>query len=355
MIAVDAMGGDYAPREIVSGAYNAAQRGIPVLLFGKKPLIISLLEILDPAWEKLPIGIEDCEQVIGMSDIPNRSILRKKDSSLIKAFTALKSGCVDAVVSAGNSGAMALASSLILGRTPGISRPAIGSFVPTKKGSVFCLDLGANVDCKPAHLEQFAVMGSLFVQQYKQLSKPRVGLLSNGSEPYKGNAHNKEAHQRLVNNKTILFVGNIEPHYAFDDAIDVLVSDGFHGNLFLKTIQGSASFILTLMRQEAAASRWYSFLFWLSRNLFRNLIKKTDYASIGGAVLLGVTHPVILAHGRSKALAIENAIMYASRIVKEQTITRFNAALVQYYSQFQSEDYLNHSTGNSRENRLDQQ
>ena len=197
MIAVDAMGGDNAPHVIIQGVLHAASNSIPITIFGDQVHVESILEGLNSDWRLLPISIEHCSQTVTMDEVPSKAVLRKKDASLIRAIQAVADGKASAVVSAGNSGAVLIASTLIIGRTPNVLRPAIGTFLPTKKGSIYCLDVGANTDCKPEFLEQFAYMGHIYTQLVKDIPIPRVALLSNGHEPNKGSILIKQAYKRL--------------------------------------------------------------------------------------------------------------------------------------------------------------
>lgn len=333
MIAVDAMGGDYAPQAIVYGAFNAARRGISVSLFGDSAQITAILERLVvkyrlSSWKSLPITIVHTHDIISMHDEPSRGVMQKKDSSLVKAVQAVADGKASAIVSAGNSGAALVAGTLILGRVDGVLRPAIGDFLPTKSDSVFCIDLGANTDCKPEYLEQFAIMGHAYVQLLKGIEKPRIGLLSNGAEPYKGSLLVKQVYERLKGSN-LNFVGNVESREMFDDHADVIVCDGFVGNVLLKGIQGTARAMIAWIDQERKKSWWYSLGLLISKGLFRSLKARLDYAKKGGSLLLGVNHPLIVAHGCSNEVAIEQAIVYAHQVVQEKRLIRFNSMLVQ--------------------------
>lgn len=327
MIAVDAMGGDFAPRAIVRGVFQAARLGVASILFGDAPSLELLLSECDSGWRSLPISIVHCSEVIEMGDAPSRMVLKKKNSSLVCAMQAVANGEADAVLSAGNSGAAVVAGTLIIGRVPGVLRPALGNFLPTRTGSFFCLDLGATVDSKPDYLEQFALMGSLFVSQTTSIASPRVALLSNGAEPYKGCALVKDTYARLERNLEINFIGNLESRDMFDDKVDVLVCDGFAGNIMLKTMQGAAQTMMRWIKDYAQQSWWHMILLSMQARLFGALKKKLDYAEKGGALLLGLQKPVIVAHGCSSEHAIMNAVLYADRLVRETTVLQFNHEL----------------------------
>lgn len=326
MIAVDAMGGDRAPQVVVHGALRAAQKGIPILLCGDQDQIVPLLDAADPAWRSHPLSLEHCHEVIGMAEEPTKAVSRKKDASLVRAAQAVASGRASVFLSAGNSGAALVASTFLIGRVEGVLRPAIGGFIPTPQGSVFCIDLGANVDCKPEFLEQFAFMGDLYIKLATSISAPRIALLSNGHEPYKGSAAVKQAYDYLQHTG-LNFVGNVEARDVFENQADVLVCDGFVGNILLKGVQGAARAINSWIVTEARASWVNSLLLWLNKGLFMRVKAKTDYAKVGGALLLGVKKPVVIAHGSSHADAIENAILMAHRIANANTITLFNEQL----------------------------
>lgn len=326
MIAVDAMGGDNAPRAVVYGAYYAAQRLIPVTLYGNATVIERLLTTLDKRWQRFSIQIVHCSEVITMTDTPSKAVLQKKDSSLVRAVYDCAKGKVSAVVSAGNSGACLVAGTLILKRVKGVLRPAIAHFLPKRNGSVFCLDLGANTDCKPEYLEQFAHLGSLYSSMVLKCSRPKVALLSNGAEAYKGSQLVKESYERL-SRSTLNFVGNIEPRELFSSDVDVLVCDGFAGNVLLKTVQGTAQAVVHWMKEEASRSWLNSLGFFLASGVVASLKKRVDYMKKGGAVLLGVEFPLIVAHGSSDERSIEAAIVQAHALVESKQLSIYNKEL----------------------------
>ena len=324
MIAVDAMGGDFAPHSVVQGALQAARKNIKVGLYGDQVQLFSLLYELDLNWEQLPIEVIHCSQVIEMTDQASRSILQKKDSSLVRALVDVQQEKAHAVVSAGNSGAALVGGTLILGRVPGIERPAIGNFLPNMQdGSTFCIDLGANVDCKPEQLVQFAIMGHVYTKMVHHIANPRIGLLSNGHEPYKGSQLIKKTYCLLEQSPDLNFIGNVEPTDLFSGRADVLVSDGFSGNIMLKTAEGTSAALKYWLRQEYSASWWGKFLGFFGRTLFARIRSRLDYERQGGALLLGIRSPLVVAHGCSNAQAITNAIKFAHKKVKTAFISRF--------------------------------
>lgn len=326
MIAVDVMGGDYAPQEAVQGALAAAKQGIPLILFGNQDKVMPLLAHYYPRWRSLPIELVHCSDVIDMDEDPIRGILRKKDSSIVRALQAVQSGKAKAFVSAGNSGAVMAAATVVVGRVPGVMRPAIGTFLPTSTGSLFCLDLGANPDCKPEYLAQFAYMGYAYVRLIKHIAQPRIALLSNGHESYKGSALVKSAFD-LISQTDLEFVGNIEARDIFSGRADVIVTDGFTGNVLLKSIQGTAKAVMDWMKDEASRSFILKVLLSLAYPVLRRIKNKIDYARTGGALLLGVNKPVVIAHGSSKEQAIMQAIFFAQKTVDQKTVPTFNDTL----------------------------
>jgi glycerol-3-phosphate acyltransferase PlsX len=326
MIAVDVMGGDYAPQETIKGALAAAKKGIPLILFGNQDKIIPLLSHYYPHWRSLPIELVHCSDVIAMDEDPLKGMLRKKDSSIVRALQAVHSGKADAFVSAGNSGAVVAAATIMVGRVPGVLRPAIGAFLPTNHGSLFCLDLGANPDCKPEYMAQFAQMGYAYTRLVKHIAQPRVALLSNGHESYKGSVLVKKAYE-LISQTDLEFVGNIESRDIFSGRADVIVTDGFTGNVLLKSIQGTAKAVLDWMKDEASRSLLLKVVLGLTYPLLGRIKNKIDYARTGGALLLGVNKPVVIAHGSSKEEAVEHAIRLAKKTVDEKIIPTFNETL----------------------------
>lgn len=326
MIAVDVMGGDYAPQETIKGALAAAKKGIPLILFGNQDKVMPLLSHYCPRWRSLPIELVHCSDIIDMDEDPLKGMLRKKDASIVRALQAVHSGKADAFVSAGNSGAVVAAATIMVGRVKGVLRPAIGTFLPTNHGSLFCLDLGANPDCKPEYMVQFAQMGYAYTRLTKHIAQPRVALLSNGHESYKGSALVKKAYE-LISQTDLEFVGNIESRDIFSGRADVIVTDGFTGNVLLKSIQGTAKAVLDWMKDEASRSILLKMVLGVTYPLLKRIKNKIDYARTGGALLLGVNKPVVIAHGSSKEEAITQAILFAKKTVDEKIIPTFNETL----------------------------
>ncbi len=322
VVAVDAMGGDNAPGVEVEGAVAAARRWqIPIILVGDSTRIED--ELKKHSVAGLDISIRHASEVVGMHDSASDAVRKKKDSSIRVAFNLVKNGEAHAVVSAGNSGATMAAGMFVLKRIQGIDRPAIATIMPNLKGQTLVLDVGGNVDCKPQHLAQFALMGEVYARQVLGKSSPRVGLLSNGEELSKGNEQTRDAH-RLLSGAPFNYVGYVEGRDIFNGSADVVVCDGFVGNVVLKVSEGLAEAIGTLLRREIGNRFWAKIGYLLSRPAFRAFKKKVDYAEIGGAPLFGIEGTGMICHGGSSPRAIMNAIHQA----REYVAKRVNEALV---------------------------
>ncbi len=313
-VSLDAMGGDNAPGEIVLGAVQAAREyGIGVYLVGDESAIRA--ELAKHNTTGLDLPIVHTTEIIPMDEHnPAKAVRQKKDSSMVRAVELVKDGSAVGAVSAGNSGAMMAASLFVLKRLKGVERPALGGVLPTKDGVCMVIDMGANTDCKPEYLQQFALMGSIYMERILHLSSPRVGLLANGEEEGKGNQQVQEAHQMLkANAKTmgVNFIGNVEGRDIFAGTVDVVVCDGFVGNVVLKLSEGLSETLLGLIRAEMTRSLPNKLAAAVLRNDLRNMGKRLDYAEYGGLPLLGVNGSAIISHGRSKAKAIKNALRVA--------------------------------------------
>lgn len=314
LIAIDAAGGEHAPYEVVKGAIKAAEEyEVDIALVGRK----NILHVLTGrSSRKAGFTIVDADEVIGSQESPIRAIQSKPNSSIVVGINMVKEGKASAFVSAGNSGAVVAASLLNLGKIEGIPRPAIGSFINiTPPTPVLLIDAGANVDCRPEHLVWFAYLGNLYVSQILGIGSPRVGLLSNGEEATKGNKLIKESH-RLLKDAKLNFVGSIEGHDILRGATEVIVTDGFTGNIVLKTIEGmSDTWLSSLSQAGQVFAKAYSLpLRALNRDIgMGSWAQRLDYSEYGGACLLGVKGNIIIAHGRSQSRAIKNAIGLAKR------------------------------------------
>jgi glycerol-3-phosphate acyltransferase PlsX len=309
-IAVDAMGGDDAPFSAVKGALDACEAfAVEIILVGDEAAIKAALS----AYGKTPpaISIVHTPTRIEMGESP-LNVRRKKDASICVATEKVKSGEAVAVISAGNSGASMAAAFFILGPIPGIDRPAIATMLPTLKGTAILIDAGANVDCKPKHLAAFAVMGDVYARDVLGIAKPKVGLLNIGEEDSKGNELTKEAFL-LLKSAPVHFIGNVEGKELYAGDADVVVCDGFVGNIVLKVSEGLAETITQFLKKEIMSSTLGKLGGLLLKPAFRRFKTKIDYAEYGGAPLLGVNGISIISHGRSSPKAIKNAI----RVAKE--------------------------------------
>jgi glycerol-3-phosphate acyltransferase PlsX len=310
-VALDAMGGDRAPTETVAGAVLAARElGIAVSLVGPRDVIAT--ELARHEHHGLSLDVVDASDVIGMAEHPVQAIRTRPGASMNVAMRLVKDGTADAFVSAGNTGAAVVAGLFGLGRISGVDRPALATVFPTIKGRCLILDVGANVDCRPAHLLQFAVMGECYSRLVMGVHTPLVGLLSNGEEETKGNTVVQEAH-KLLKATDLHFVGNVEGKDVPRGLVDVVVCDGFVGNAVLKLAEGIGEFTFALLRQEVEANPISMLGALLLRPGLRRIKGRVDYQEYGGAPLLGVGGVVIVAHGRSGARAIRNAIHVASQ------------------------------------------
>ncbi|WP_249869819.1 phosphate acyltransferase PlsX [Oceanobacillus saliphilus] len=311
-LAIDAMGGDHAPKEIVLGAMDAVSEidNLTITLFGDENQIKPLLT------DTKNIEIIHTDEVITSDDEPVRAVRRKKNSSLVRMAKAVKEGEADACISAGNTGALMSAGLFVIGRIPGIDRPALSPTLPTIDGKGFLmLDVGANVDAKASHLVQYAIMGSIYSEKVRKISNPTVGLLNVGTEEGKGNELTKKAFEQLKD-APINFIGNVEARDILNRAADVVVTDGFSGNIALKTIEGTAQTIFTLLKDTFMSSTKTKIAAGLVKNDLRGLKNKLDYSEYGGAGLFGLAAPVIKAHGSSNRRAILSAIKQADHMVK---------------------------------------
>lgn len=316
-IAVDAMGGDHAPHEIVKGAVLASlEYPISLILVGDET---QLQRELAHYRNKGEIAVVHAASIIGNNESPVQAVKQKKDSSLNVAVNLVKEKKADAIVSAGNTGALMAASLFGLGRISGIERPAIAGFFPTKKRPVLLLDIGANSDCKPKQMKQFAEMGSQFAEHILHVKNPRVGLLNIGEEQAKGNELVAESWP-LLKSAPINFVGNVEPKEIFTGELDVVVCDGFVGNLVLKLGESVSSFLFHLIKKELTKNPITYLATFLLLPALAGIKKRTDYDEYGGAPMLGIDGVVFKAHGRAKAKAFKNAIRVTYEAAREDLV-----------------------------------
>lgn len=312
-VALDAMGGDHAPGEIVLGAVEAAREyGIGVYLVGRQDQIQAELARYDTS--NLDLPVLHAEEIIPMDEHDPARAARNKETSLVRSLQLVRDGEAVGAVSAGNSGAMMAASLFTLKRLPGVERPALGGVFPTRDGVCLVIDIGANTDCKPEYLQQFAIMGSIYMQRLFHIRSPRIGLLANGEEEGKGNEQVQQAHLLLKASSQALglnFIGNIEGRDIPTGGADVVVCDGFVGNVVLKLSEGLSETLIDLIKAQIASDLPGKLAGAVVRPRLRKLVKRLDYAEYGGVPLLGVNGPAIISHGRSKARAIKNALRVA--------------------------------------------
>src|SRR4029077_3358807 len=318
-IAVDAMGGDFAPAQVVQGASQAAtEYGIDISLVGLPPSVQPLLE-RHPRLNFVP-----CTQVITMEDHPAQAVRAKPDASMCVCARMCREGRADGWISAGNSGGIMASALFIQGRIRGIERPALGSIVPTQDGFAYFLDVGANVDSKPEYLVQFAAMGAVYAREMMGRGEPRVGLLSNGEEEGKGDELVRETAKRLKGSLRG-FIGNVEPKDIYASKADVVVADGFVGNIAIKMAEATADFMFRNLREEIPKTTSGKIGGLLIRGGVRELRARIDWREFGGAPLLGIDGVAVVAHGRSDARAIKNAIRVAKEAVENELVSKIRA------------------------------
>ena len=331
-IALDAMGGDDAPAAIVEGAVEAARElGVEIILVGDEKEIKK--ELSRHSTDRLPLSIVHASQRVEMDESPSSVVRKKRDSSIWVATELVKKSEAVAVISAGNTGASMATALFILGPIPGVERPAIATPLPTLKGTSIMIDVGANVDCKPLHLFQFAIMGHIYAKEILGIAQPKVGLLSIGEEDTKGNELTKEVF-KMLKASALHFIGNVEGRDVYAGEADVIVCDGFIGNVALKISEGLSDAMIQFLKREIMGSALGKLGYFLLKPSFGRFRKKVDYAEYGGAPLLGVDGISIICHGRSSGLAIKNAIRVAkesynrgvNRHIKEQIKAQMGSA-----------------------------
>ncbi len=328
IVAVDAFGGDFAPAREVAGSIKALQRGYcgKIVLVGRQEEIAQELRKYDYDQEK--VEVVDARQVITMEDKGARVVRKKKDSSLVRALELYKHRRVDAVFSAGNTGAVMSASLLVYGRLKGILRPAIATLFPGNKTDKIVLDVGANADCKPEILVQFAQMGSLYSHFCFDIDRPRVGLLNIGEESSKGSQLYVKVHENLQKEQSVNFIGNVEPSDVYGD-VDVVVCDGFTGNIFLKSAEGTAKFVISLLKKGVKESFLAKIGALLMKPVFAILKKKMSPEVYGGALLMGLKGLTVIAHGSSSQEAIAKGIEFAAKSA-QSGIVRYSKDFFEY-------------------------
>lgn len=326
-IAVDAYGGDHAPKEIVNGAVMACEKDkdLRVILVGKKQPIE---ELLQQAGNPNRIDICQASGVIDCNEAPVLAVRRKKDSSIVKMFDCLSTGDADGAVSAGSTGAVLAGGIFLCGRLKGVQRPALCPVLPTVKGgNVLLIDCGANTDCKPEYLVQFAYMGVNYMRCLFGTENPRIGLLSNGAEDEKGNELIKEAHRMIAEHPDLNLVRNAEAREMLSGDFDVIVCDGFNGNIALKSAEGTANAVFSLMKAGIADSLRAKIGALLLKPVLKNIKKRLDYTEAGGAAFLGVKKPLVKAHGAAKGKSICAAILQCKQMVQSGVVDTMERAL----------------------------
>lgn len=328
-IAVDAMGGDLGPGAVVEGVVQAARElGIASILVGRQDEIRA--ELMKLGGNNLPITVKHSSDVITMDDSPSAAIRGKADYSIRAAFELVKSGEASAIVSPGNTGAMMAAGIFVSGTMPGIARPAIASLIPNvgDKAPTVLLDAGANVDCHAQQLVQFALMGACYAASVLNLESPRVALLANGTEPSKGTDIIRSAAMTLRDLPSLNYIGFVEGRDVCKGKADVVVCDGFVGNILLKGMEGCVELVFDSIKHQIESSTQAKLGMWLAKPMFKELFQdKLDPGAYGGAPLLGLNHIAIVCHGSSNSRAIKNAVRVASQFVREDLISGLNQAL----------------------------
>ncbi|MBZ7963545.1 phosphate acyltransferase PlsX [Campylobacter sp. 2457A] len=323
-IAIDAMGGDFGEKPIIEGVIEALkEKPFNAILVGDSKILKPLI----PKDFEQYIQYEEAHEVFSMDENATDA-LKRKDTTIYKAIELVKNGKAKAVVSAGHSGASMSLATLRLGRLKGILRPAIATLMPNVVGKTLFLDVGANTDCKADHLFQFAIMGDIYAKELMKISKPRLALLSNGEEECKGNELTKEAHQMMKQIPN--FIGNAEGRDIFNGEIDILICDGFNGNVILKACEGVATAIFQILKREVRQSIFAKIGALMMKPCFKKLKKHMDWQEYGGAPLLGVNGCVIISHGKSDARAIKNAIFQAINFGKSNINTLIENELEKY-------------------------
>ena len=327
VIALDAMGGDYAPEAAVAGALRALRKygDIEILLAGPQERLEALLTKAEDVRSR--IEILNATQVIEMDESPMLAVRAKKDSSMVVAMNAVREGRAGAAVSAGSTGAVLACGMFKVGRIAGLERPALAPIVPGLKKRFMLIDAGANVDCQPKYLQQFGLMGSVYMKSVLDVAEPRVGLVNIGTEAEKGNKLAKEAYVLMQNQTGYDFAGNCEARDVFMGDFDVVVADGFDGNIILKHTEGMANVLFSMIKEELKGSLRTKIGALLVKPAFQKVKRRMDYNTVGGAPLLGVNGAVVKAHGSSGPEAVENAVAQARRMLEGDVVGKIREGL----------------------------
>lgn len=322
-IAIDAMGGDFAPEQQVLGAVEALNKDkdLSVILCGDEPQINQILSACK--YDKNRLEIVHTTEVITMEEVPTKAVKTKKDSSTVVAFRLLKEGKADGLVSSGSTGAVLTAGVLVLGRLKGVSRPALCPIIPNHRGSgTFICDCGANLECKPINLVHFAIMASTYARAAYGIENPKVGLLNNGTEDHKGLALQQEVNALLKETPSVNYVGNVEGRDLMYGDIDVMVSDGFTGNIAMKAVEGCGKTVSTIMKREFKRNLFTKLRALLCGDIIKKIRGALDYEAVGGAMFLGLKKAVVKGHGNSKARGFAVCIEQAANAVRGQMVEK---------------------------------
>lgn len=326
-IAVDIMGGDFSPAEQVRGAVRAVrEKGVAITLIGDENAARKELDAL--GYSENNIKIVAADEVISNDEEPAVAVRKKKNSSVVLAAKEVSEGRADALVSCGNTGAVLASGILVIGRMKGILRPALAPVIPTLQEPTLLLDCGANADCKSANLAQFAMMGSIYMSEVLDRKNPKVALANIGSEPHKGNELTKASYE-LISGMNLNFAGNIEGREMLDGDVDVIVADGFTGNMILKLTEGVSAQMLHMIKDMMLSNAKTKFAALMLKDEFKNLKKRMDYEEYGGALLLGCKAPVIKCHGASKEKAVYYGIMQAKKCIESGMLGKIENAILQ--------------------------
>ena len=329
-IAVDAMGGDHAPQVNVDGAVAAVREyGISCLLVGRSSELQPLLQ--ESGYTGSDIEIVDAPDVVSMDEPATAAIRKKRNSSIRVAANCVRDGRAQGLVSAGHTGAAMVSAKMVVGMIEGVDRPALATVLPNLTGHSLLLDVGANPDAKTPHFREFAVMGSIYAELVFGKKEPLIGLMSIGEEDSKGTDRTKEAF-KILKETGLNFVGNVEGRDVFNGTVDVIVTDGFTGNVILKVSEALAEMVENLLREEIKRTLQASVGFLLSRSAFRRFKQRLDYSEYGGAPLLGVKGCVIICHGRSSAKAVKNAIRFAAEFSRRNLAEKIQAQIAELHS-----------------------
>lgn len=329
VIAVDGMGGDFAPYAVIEGVVEAIkEENINIIITGKKELIE--VELKKHEYEKDKIRILDTREIVTTLESPVMAVRRKKDSSLVKALQLVKEGKADAVISAGSTGALMAGASLIIGRIKGIERVALAPMIPGKNRAFMIIDAGANVDCKPHYLMQFSLMAKVYFENILKIKEPSIGLINIGIEEEKGNELIKNTY-KLLKNMDLNFVGNIEPRDAINGDVNILVCDGFIGNTILKTYEGVSLNLMYMLKEEIMKSPKGKLAAMFLKSAFKNVKNRLDYSEYGGTAFLGCKGVCVKAHGSSNGKAFKNAIKQSITCYNNKVIDKIESEIEKIY------------------------